>query len=161
MIEYLGVLFVFGSILFLAYVTTRFIGNKAGKALKGKYLNIIETVSIGTDKRLHLVKVAEQYILIASSGKSIEFLTNVNLKGYQPEEPGENVEQFDFKSVLEKYVPGLKNGLKTGIDGSSDTRTPYQADRKVFSNNLSKLRNITANVKDATGKDGDEYTDEM
>jgi len=51
---------VFGSVLFLAYVTTKFIGTRTNKIVKGKYIKIIETVNLGFDSRLHLVKAGEE-----------------------------------------------------------------------------------------------------
>ena len=160
--EYLGAFIVFGSILFLAYVTTKFVGNKTSRTLRGKYINVIESVSIGMDKQLHLVRIAEQYILISSSGKNIEFLTNVNINGYQPEQADDNMPLIDFKTVLSKYIPNMKASLKKESIGVDDSeKSIYGANKNAFSNNLRKLKNITANVEEAKGKDGDENTNEL
>jgi len=55
--------------LFLAYVTTKFIGTRTNKIVKGKYIKIIETVNLGFDSRLHLVKAGEEFVLISTCGK--------------------------------------------------------------------------------------------
>lgn len=160
--EYLGFFIVFGSIVFLAYVTTKYIGNKAGKTLKGKYITIIETVSIGMDKQLHLVKVADQYLLIASSGKSIEFLTQVKLEGYQPEPSAETVGPVNFGAVLEKYVQNFKGDCRKATDLESqlgEQSSPGYSN--AFSNNLNRLKNLTSRVDKGTGQDGDEKVDEL
>ena len=70
----------------LAYVTTKYIGGKSKKASRGNYIQVIETVSLGIDKQLILVKVGEQYVLLSSSGKNIQFMTNINLGEYETQE---------------------------------------------------------------------------
>jgi flagellar biogenesis protein FliO len=60
---------------------------------------------LGTDKRLHLVKAGNGYVLIATTSKTVEFLTKVELDEEAAQEtvPVENGFQFDFKSMFEKY----------------------------------------------------------
>ena len=92
----------FCSLLFLTYVTTRYIGRKQVRAMKSKSISVLETVMIGTDKRLHLVKAGNSFLLIATTSKSVVFLTAVDL-----DESGENAlleeekeARFDFKTIL-------------------------------------------------------------
>lgn len=117
-----GFLFLlgFGSILFLAYITTRLLATKAQNVMKGKYINVVETISLGVDKKLHLVKIEETYMLISSSGKSIEFLSIVPIES-QDEKPAlqRNLseEPLDFKSNLDR----LKNIItNSGISKEKD-----------------------------------------
>ncbi len=81
----------FGAILFLTYVTTRYLAGKSGKAMKGKHLSIVETISLGADKRIHLVKAGEKHILISSTSKSIEYLTELEI--YVGEAPDDSAAQ--------------------------------------------------------------------
>lgn len=159
--EIMVFLLVFGSILFLAYVTTRYIGNKSGRTLKGKYIHVIESVSIGLDKQLHLIEVAGQYVLISSSGKNIEFLTKVELKESQLELANESTGAINFSSVLDKYLPGLKQGKKREEAVESDFKEAgYNGHSAAFNNNLGKLKNITKKVERVTGNNGNEDADE-
>jgi flagellar protein FliO/FliZ len=94
-----GLLFIlgFGSILFLAYITTRLLAVRASNTMKGKYISIVETINISTDKKLYLVKVDETFILLSSSGKSLDFISVVPIKNYE-----ENTvsHQADFKNSI-------------------------------------------------------------
>lgn len=149
----------FGSILFLTYVTTKYIAGKSNKALKGKNIKIVETISLGLDKRIHLVKAGNQCILISSTSKHIEFLSNVNIEETEnrtPEITGlQNV--FNFKELFDKYTGAYRNrndNLTEKLDESAD-----DAETKKFSTNLGKLRSIIHRT-DQVGKDGDDITNE-
>ncbi|HOJ09612.1 MAG TPA: flagellar biosynthetic protein FliO [Clostridiales bacterium] len=74
----LGLMVVFASILFLAYISTKYIGSKAGQIGRGKYLRVIETICLGKDRYLHLIKAGEEFILVSSSVKGIEVLKSTD-----------------------------------------------------------------------------------
>lgn len=152
----------FGAILFLTYVTTRYLAGKSSKAMKGRYLNIVETISLGTDKRIHLVKAGEKHILVASTSKSIEFLTELSIGGEEasndPAVTGiQNV--FDFKSLFEKYVNMYKNKKSISFRPENDI-TANNAEGEKFKFNLEKLKRITQKINTQIEKDGDDVTDE-
>lgn len=152
----------FGSILFLSYVTTRYLTGKTNKAMKGKHLNIIETLSLGTDKRIHLVKAGERYVLIASSSKSIEFLTTIDIN--DKEQLGEAAlnsnntsNAFDFKALFEKYLNSYKS--RKNDTARSDISIQRNEDDK-FRMNLYKLKDITQKINTQVKKDGVDVTNE-
>ena len=131
---------VFACILFIAYVTTRYIGKKTGKTMSGKYINLVESVSLGIDKQLHLLKVGEEFVLVASAGKSVEFLTTLKLEGY--EESGElenNNTTFDFKEFFDKYLNTFK--VKTDKRHQGESLEKSEGDFS-FKRNLDKLKEI-------------------
>lgn len=154
----------FGSILFLTYITTRYIGSRANKVAKGKYISTVDTVTIGLNKQLHLIKVGEQFVLISSSGKNIEFLTNVKIDDYEVQSTkSANTGAFDFKSVLDKYFTGFKGKKVTRQSDESERRLDNQYDNSFagsFKNNLLKLRTITSKVDKSIDGYGDEKADE-
>ena len=41
-------------------------------------MKVVDTMSMGLDKTLYLVKVGEQYILMNASAKGFEFICNLN-----------------------------------------------------------------------------------
>ena len=149
----------FGSILFLTYVTTRYIAGKSNKAMKGRNIQIVETVSLGLDKRIHLVKAGNQYILISSTSKNIEFLSNVNIEetdSKTPEVPGlQNV--FNFKELFDKYTGAYRNRNLNFTEKADDAADEIEP--KKFSTNLGRLRSIIHRT-DQVGKDGDDSTNE-
>lgn len=139
----LGLLIAFGAILFLVVITTKFVGGKANKAMRGRYINIVETISLGIDKQLHLVRVGEQFLLIASSGKNVEFLSNVRLDDYKIEEASENNALFDFKDLFDKYLQNFNRKKVNESDiktGNEEIKGTLEGDN--FRNNLNRLKNI-------------------
>lgn len=135
----------FCSLLFLTYVTTRYIGGKQNKAMRGKNISVIETVALGMDKRIHLIKAGNQYVLIASTSKTIEFLTTVNLDDSVPEKETilqDNNSLFDFKSLFEKYVNAYRNKKENNSITPADGTNEGMAADRDFKSNLGRLRTI-------------------
>ncbi|HOM02068.1 MAG TPA: flagellar biosynthetic protein FliO [Acetivibrio sp.] len=138
---------VFGSILFLAYVTTKFIGTKTNRIVRGKYIKIIETVNLGFDSKLHLVKAGDEFILVSACGKNIQILTKVQLGDYssEEEEQGDNV--FNFKEFFNKYAQGFsKNREGISFFKSESGEKDKAGSTPVFNSNLNRLRKITASI---------------
>lgn len=164
--QVLLMLLAFGSILFLAYITTRYIGTKTGKTMMGKHVNVVETISLGTDKRLHLIKAGEQYLLIASTSKSVELISEIRLDEAGEVEKSETAafqNVFDFKSIFEKYAGVHKNikGFGKNNAGSNESsNNASDVSRLNFKNNLDRLRNITVGMVGDNLKNEDESTDE-
>lgn len=154
------VLIGFGSILFLAYITTRYIAGKSNMAMRGKYISIVETVSLGMDKRLHLIKVDKQFILIASSAKGIEFLTAVTLNDFDKYEEIKSASAFDFKSLFDKYIQAYKNKKsdKTGLNNEQDSTK--KAEGENFKSNLNRLRVISERLDTQYPVGKDDITNE-
>lgn len=153
----------FCSLLFLTYVTTRFIGGKQNRAMRGKNISIMETVALGTDKRLHLVKAGKQYVLIASTSKTVEFLTTVDLEETSPEEQivsQENVTLFDFKSLFEKYMGTYKGKKEKEPVINGDNSPPNTIGNHEFKTNLGRLRTIVQKKEFQARENGDDDTNE-
>jgi flagellar protein FliO/FliZ len=153
----------FCSLLFLTYVTTRYIGSKQNKAMKSKNISVVETVALGMDKRLHLVKAGNQYFMIATTSKAVEFLTAVTLEEESPEEQDitqENVGLFDFKSLFEKYM-GSSRVKKGKENRSSEDETQQDINENHdFKSNLGKLRTIVQKKEFQARENGDDFTNE-
>lgn len=160
LISFFVFVIVFGSILFLAYVTARFIGSKSGRSVKGKNINIIETVSLGIDSKLHLVKVGEEFVLISVSGKNVQLLTKVNLDGYTEDNLSQVGNSFDFKDIFEKYIQSFK-GRQSGKGGMKPQEEDKNgSDDNSFRSNLVKLKTITSSIGKYDTTSGDENTNE-
>ena len=153
----------FGAIAFLTYVASKYFAGKTKRAMSGKYINIIETVSLGLDKHIHLVRVEDQFVLIASTAKTIEFLTNVKIEGFEEKEPlsSNTGNVFDFKSLFEKYVNSYKGkrsgkgSSKENIFASSKSESTEMPEENVFKSNLNKMKEITGVMYKRGNEDGD------
>lgn len=77
-ISLLTILIATGSVVFLSYVMTKFIGKKSTGLIKSKYMKVIDSLSMGFDKNIYLIQVGEQYVLMHSSVKGFEFICNID-----------------------------------------------------------------------------------
>lgn len=154
-------LIVFGSILFLAYVTTKFIGTGTNKMMKGRYINIIETVNLGFDSKLHLVKVGPDFVLISTSGKNTCFLTKVELEEYSDNEEKASNNSFNFKNVFDKYFQGFKDKQENkNFTSVLNKENREILNERVFNKNLKRLKDISTGISLHKTEDGEEYTNE-
>ena len=149
--------FMMALILFLAYVTTRFVGAKYVKNLRGRNISVVETVSIGLDKVLYLVKVGNEYFLISSSGKNINFLSQVDAANIvlDSENMEQGHQQFLDANSFSKYLDIFKKKVareKEETKGNSqivlDSNEP-----KSMENSITRVRDLFNNIK-APNKDG-------
>ena len=152
-------LILFGSILFLAYVSTKFLGAKASGKMRGKYFRIIDSVVLGFDKQIFLVKVGEQLLLTACSNKVINSitllekdvlrLTEEEMKAL--EQPPEN--QDGFKNYLDMFKNLSK---KESTVKNDETNTNNESNN--FRQNLNKLKGILSRIN--SQENGDEKLNE-
>lgn len=140
----------FGSILFMAYVTTKFIGKKANAKINGKYMNVIESITLGIDKKICLIKVGSEFLLIAVSSKRIEFLCSVELEDYNSGKAEESGRVFSFKKLFDKNLDIYKNRRET-----PDGETKKSQDGS-FRENLRRLQGVTKRFSSNGRENGDE-----
>jgi flagellar protein FliO/FliZ len=143
-------LMAFGCVLFLAYVVTRYVAGKSKALTKGKYMSIIETIGLGQDKRLYLVKVGNRHLLISAAGKTVDCLAEFEIEENENDgkdnkheyDDNEAEDEFTFKSMIKRF-------------------TNSRSGKQPFHNNLDKLKRMNGALEDkTTEKDGVEYTDE-
>lgn len=107
-VSLLTILIALGSVCFLAFITTKFIGKKSGGLIKSKHMKVIDSLSMGFDKTLYLIQVGRQYVLMCSSVKGFDFICNVdeamidiNSINTEPTKKGNFGKYFDFFKVSE------------------------------------------------------------
>ena len=94
---------LFIGILFLAYYTTKKL-NKAKMGSSGKNLCILESLSLGMNGSMQLVKVGERFVLIGVTKEKISFLTDVDANDVTIDKPRSVKAPFDkyFSSFFNK-----------------------------------------------------------
>lgn len=121
----LTIIITLGCVIFLAYVMTKFVGKKSMNMMKSKYMTVIDSLSMGFDRTIYLVKVGEQYVLMYSSTKGFEFICNVEASKIDPNSVQENNTQnksfskyFDFFSKEQNKKVGYvsKNDIQSNIE---------------------------------------------
>lgn len=154
-LQTLYIILAFGAILFLVVVFTKYLGSKAKRTISGQFINIIESIPLGMDKQIHLLKVGDRFILIATAGKSVVYLTTVELDSSKVEETQAKSEGiFDFKGFLDKYLQNFKTKKAEKANDRNDSgEFGNDAGGDVFKINLDKLRSITSKMAKEDEKD--------
>ena len=105
--EILFFIIVFFCILALAYLAAKFVGKRASGRMRGRLLEIVDTLAVGADAQILVVKAGSELFLVSRSAKQISFLTKLDLK---PDEIAENEAAAplsfteSFKAVLESRL---------------------------------------------------------
>lgn len=163
MFDYFGIILAFAVVIALLFVTTKFLAYKSKKMTQGNYMQIVESLSLGVNNRLHLVKVGDEFLILSASNKNVEFLARVNINDYKEEELKNPIsEVIDFKSVLKKYMGGISFGNQS-VKGPKAEEAIYRKDSSksdemamssaVFKNNLERLKNLNNSIDDKGHRD--------
>ena len=123
LISLLTILIAVGSVMFLAYVMTKFIGKKSNGMMKSKYMKVIDSISFGFDKTIYLIQVGEQYVLMHLSVKGMEFICNIDpqfvepaIANAPPEKEKSFSKYFDFFKTENKFkTPKNENEVNENI----------------------------------------------
>ena len=85
----------------LAYYTTRLIGGSAkfGRGAK-RNLELLESMGVGTQSYVHILRVGEQYILVGVTRGQVSLLTQLSADQLQLPEGGQGV---GFDSILSRF----------------------------------------------------------
>ena len=102
-LEILSLICVFIFIVFLAYAVTRFAAKRASGRLKGRHMEVVDTLAVGVDAQLLLVKAGECYFLLCKSQKQLTLLTKVDGPILSQPEGAEREQSFaeSLKAVFE------------------------------------------------------------
>ncbi len=97
-------------ILYLAYFVSKNIGRVPMINNQASNMQVIDRISVGQDRMLLIVKVAQNYYLMASSQNSITILKELNQEDLviKKTEPLA-IEKLDFKDILDKFKKGDTN----------------------------------------------------
>lgn len=126
-VSLLTILIALGSVCFLAFITTKFIGKKSGGMLKSRHMKVIDSLSMGFDKTLYLVQVGEQFVLMYSSVKGFDFICNIepsmintNITNVENEKKSNFGKYFDFFKVNESNKSLEKNNVNDNLQKLRD-----------------------------------------
>lgn len=114
---------VFGIIILLAYFCTRVIGKRVS-GNSGKYMRIVDTLFMGADRTLLIVKVKDEYLLMSSSGRGIETVKTLDGFIEEPAGSGSGFEGYlnncSGWKLSKRGLPGFFQKRKSGEDDMYD-----------------------------------------
>ncbi len=151
------VILAFIVVMVLLLLTTRYLAYKSKKMLKGNYMQIIETLNLGTSNRIHLIKIDKEFFIVAASNKNVEFLSKVSINDYQEQEIKNPIsEVVDFTAILKKYTNGLSFGSKAKekVPEPSQNENENDNNNVVFRSNLEKLKNLSNSMNNHRSENG-------
>ncbi len=150
------VILAFIVVMVLLLLTTRYLAYKSKKMLKGNYMQIIETLNLGTSNRIHLIKIDKEFFIVAASNKNVEFLSQVSINDYQEQEIKNPIsEVVDFTSILKKYTNGLTFGAKNKEKVPEPSQQENESENNVvFRSNLEKLKNLSNSMNNHRSENG-------
>jgi flagellar protein FliO/FliZ len=162
-LRYFSVILAFIVVLGLLLLTTKYLTYKSKKMMKGNYMHIVESLSLGVNNRLHLVKVDKEFFIISATNKNVEFLAKVNISDFEEEEIKNPISDvIDFKSILKKTISGFSSGNQTAAREAKPEEAEIGRDLRstdevigndvkndaMFKSNLEKLKHLTNSMND-------------
>ena len=96
-------LVLFVGILYLAYVTTKYIGKRYSMSGRSsKSLKIIESLGLGKDSQLAVVKVGEKVLLLGITPQNVTLVKELEEDDLTlVDNDTDKAEQMDFKTALQ------------------------------------------------------------
>ena len=76
--------------------------------MKSKYMTVVDSLSMGFDRTIYLVKVGEQYVLMYSSTKGFEFICNIdsNMVNENIDNNNSTSNENGFSKYFDFFKPG-------------------------------------------------------
>ena len=130
-VSLLTILIALGSVCFLAFITTKFIGKKSGGMMKSKHMKVIDVLSLGFDKTIYLVQVGNQYVLMNSSVKGFDFICNIDPSMINLDMLNDEAEK---KNSFSKYFDFFKVNESNNSSEKSTVNDNLQKLRDAFNN---------------------------
>lgn len=106
--QFFFLIVVFAGILYLAYISTKFIAKTRINASKGENIKVIESVFIGGQSSIQLIKVGSQFFLVSAGKDNVVFLTEVNPDDIVEKEYAQD-NTLSFDKYLKDYVSKFRN----------------------------------------------------
>ena len=116
--QLIGIVLIFLVVLALTYLTSKWVGGYQRINMKNKNLQIIESIGVGNNKYIALIKAGEEYLVVAIGKDEITMLAQLT------EEQLTEVPQFDQNGVL--------------ISGNSKTADNFQEVMEKVKNRFPK-----------------------
>ncbi|MCQ2748497.1 MAG: flagellar biosynthetic protein FliO [Clostridia bacterium] len=106
-LTFIYLIFAFGLILGLAWLTTKLLASQSFKKYKNKNIRLLEGINVGPQKNLQLVKVGGKILLLGITKDRI-----FNLETFKEDELEVSCEEFDKNLMTFQDIwKGVSNGI--------------------------------------------------
>lgn len=102
-VRLITLLLIFGFVLFLTFWTSKFVGSYQKQKMITGNMEVIETLRVAPNKYLQIVRVGEQYFVIAIGKDTVSMIGQVSQDELNLKNDTAVFGQYtDFKSILER-----------------------------------------------------------
>ena len=108
-LQLIGVLLIFVFVLFITYITTRWLGGYTRAHSHNKNLKIIETINMGNNKMISIVQAGTKYLVVSVGKDDIHFLAELTEEELSelPDFSENTAGQESFQQIFEKLKAKL------------------------------------------------------
>ncbi len=99
--QFVTVLILFIAVLAVTYLVTRYIGGLQRGQTKGNNIEVIETVRIGQNQCVEIVRVADRYLAVGIGKEEVTMLAELDKDSVDLPQEGSGVMQ-SFKEILNR-----------------------------------------------------------
>lgn len=107
--QFLSALVIFIFVLAITWFTTRYIANFQKQSMSGRNIEVIETTKITPNKFLQIIKVGEQYLLIAVCKDTVTMLAQLDGAHLIMGNTDSTI-PMDFSDILKRAKHKIKSG---------------------------------------------------
>ena len=102
-VRLITLLLIFGFVLFVTFWTSKFVGGYQKQKMITGNMEVIETLRVAPNKYLQIVRVGEQYFVIAIGKDTVSMIGQVSQDELNLKNDTAVLGQYtDFKSILER-----------------------------------------------------------
>ncbi|HHT04659.1 MAG TPA: flagellar biosynthetic protein FliO [Hydrogenispora sp.] len=131
-LQIISYLLCFVLVLYLAYKVARWVGRKAG-GHAGFHLQLVETLYLGPNRAVHLVKVGKQLFLVGAAERNLTFLAEIQdpdlLETIQAELVQPAAGRQGSGKGFADYLKGLLDGGQNHSEKAGEPEVLTQAQR--------------------------------
>ncbi|HPU45374.1 MAG: flagellar biosynthetic protein FliO [Clostridiaceae bacterium] len=149
----LGMLIIFSAVLFIAWLTTRLLGRKMAGASKNRLMSVVETLQVGMDRYLYLIKAGDRFFLFYTTRKGMELVSEINIDEEAlaaKDEASGSGSGFNFKRIFDFYS-GLSRKGKSQVTEDIEPDRQEEADEQRqagLPESIKKLRKLNHNQEE-------------
>ena len=105
--QLIKVLLIFVFVLALTYYVTRWIGGYQKVHSCGKNLKLVETMNLGSNKMISIVRAGNKYLVVAVGKEEMNLLAELSADEVQDLTNNETVTQESFQEILNELKDKL------------------------------------------------------
>ena len=105
--QLIKVLLIFVFVLAMTYYVTRWIGGYQKAHSYGKNLKLVETMNLGSNKMISIVRAGSKYLVVAVGKEEMSLLAELSADEVQDLTDNETVTQESFQEIFNKLKDKL------------------------------------------------------